>query len=160
MKKNNPRLFVMVIALMSFSILFGCQQRVVKVTAPEEQTALAEEVLVFDKIILHLNFDADKAAIKEVDYEKLLRVIGVLETYPKANIVVEGHTDNVGPKDYNHELSHKRADAVKNFIVIHSSIEASRIKTVGYGESRPMATNEDEAGRVHNRRVEILVASE
>lgn len=72
-------------------------------------------------------------------------------------MVIEGHTDNVGSKTFNHTLSHKRADAVKNYIVVHSALDESRIKTIGFGESRPITTNETEADRLLNRHVEILI---
>ena len=73
-------------------------------------------------------------------------------------VEIAGHTDNTGEQDYNKQLSKRRAEAVKNYLV-RSGIAADRIKTVGYGEERPMATNETLNGRKLNRRTEFRVIS-
>ena len=72
------------------------------------------------------------------------------------NALVEGNTDSVGGEAYNQKLSERRADAVKD-VLVKSDIEASRITTVGYGETRPVASNDTEEGRAKNRRVSIVV---
>jgi outer membrane protein OmpA-like peptidoglycan-associated protein len=86
--------------------------------------------------------------------------VAFIKKYPDAEVVLEGYTDNQGPRDYNHTLSHKRADAVKDSLVREGNIDASRIRTIGYGESRPFDTNETPWGRYMNRRVEILIVSD
>ena len=70
--------------------------------------------------------------------------------------MVEGNTDSVGSDAYNQKLSERRADAVKD-VLVKSDIDGSRITTVGYGESRPVASNDTEEGRAKNRRVSIVV---
>ncbi|MGE0079677.1 MAG: OmpA family protein [Thiohalomonadaceae bacterium] len=83
------------------------------------------------------------------------KVAEVLEDKPDQRIVIEGHTDSVGTASYNQRLSELRAQAVKDLIVARG-IDAERIAIYGYGESRPVASNENAAGRQLNRRVEIV----
>jgi len=72
------------------------------------------------------------------------------------NVLIEGHTDNVGSDKYNLELSGRRADSVRNALV-ELDIDASRIQSAGLGSSIPVASNDDDAGRAKNRRVEIII---
>jgi OOP family OmpA-OmpF porin len=81
-------------------------------------------------------------------------VVVVLKKNPLLNIVVEGHTDSLGSAEYNQRLSEKRAMAVKEYFVM-KGIESHRMNAMGYGESRPVASNETEAGRAKNRRVQL-----
>ncbi|MNJ02860.1 Outer membrane porin F precursor [compost metagenome] len=73
--------------------------------------------------------------------------------------MVEGHTDSVGPDAYNQKLSQRRADAVKQ-VLVQDGVEASRVSSVGYGESRPVADNSTAEGRAVNRRVEAQVEAQ
>jgi outer membrane protein OmpA-like peptidoglycan-associated protein len=77
--------------------------------------------------------------------------------YPDTLIRVEGHTDSTGTEEYNMDLSARRADSVKNLIV-QKGIAPVRLETMAFGESSPVATNDTEAGRQMNRRVEIKIA--
>ena len=74
--------------------------------------------------------------------------------------VVAGHTDSSGSASYNYELSKRRADGIAGYIVTEGKIEPTRVMAVGYGERAPVADNKTAAGRVKNRRVEILVYQE
>ena len=107
-------------------------------------------------------FDSGKATIKENAYPVLDKIIAVIEKRaPDKNIGVEGHTDNV-PISHsswksNRELSTARANNVYHYLVDKGGISAPRLMTIGYGQFRPVATNDNETGRVKNRRVEIVV---
>ena len=79
-----------------------------------------------------------------------------LKKYEDTNILVEGHTDNVGKEDYNQRLSERRANAVSEY-AISLGVDPDRIRTKGYGEDQPIAENESEAGRAENRRVEVAI---
>ncbi|MEJ2422869.1 MAG: OmpA family protein [Candidatus Thiodiazotropha sp.] len=79
-----------------------------------------------------------------------------LAEYPNKTVLIEGHTDNIGSEEYNQKLSEQRALAVKNAL-IQVGVDASRIDTVGLGESSPITDNSTEAGRLKNRRVEIVI---
>jgi OOP family OmpA-OmpF porin len=99
-------------------------------------------------------FDFDRAELKG-DPAVLAEVLRVMRDNPTLRVTVEGHTDSVGSDAYNQGLSERRADAVRNYLV-RQGIDASRIETVGHGESKPVATNATAAGRSQNRRAEII----
>ena len=103
------------------------------------------------------SFDHDSSVVRPGLYSEVDRIANVMLQYPDTVIRVEGHTDSTGTEDYNLELSARRAVAVKNLIV-DRGISSSRLETVTYGETRPIATNETEAGRQMNRRVELKIA--
>lgn len=104
-----------------------------------------------------LSFDTNSTVVRPGLYREIDRVANVLNDYPETVIRVEGHTDSVGSESFNQDLSNRRAAAVRDLFV-QRGINPSRIETMGFGESRPIATNETEAGRMQNRRVEIMVA--
>jgi OOP family OmpA-OmpF porin len=83
-----------------------------------------------------------------------------MKQYPSTTTVVEGHTDSVGPDAYNQKLSERRANAVKQVLTNQYGVQSSRVQSVGYGESRPVADNATEAGRAVNRRVEAKVEAQ
>ena len=103
------------------------------------------------------SFDHDSAVVRPGLYSEINRIANVMLQYPDTVIRVEGHTDSTGSEQYNLELSARRAVAVKN-LISDKGISPSRLETVTYGETRPIATNETEAGRQLNRRVEIKIA--
>ena len=104
-----------------------------------------------------VSFDTNSATVRQGLYAEIDRISSVLTQYPQTVIRVEGHTDSVGSDSYNLDLSNRRAVAVKNLFVQRGVTDA-RIEAVGYGETVPIASNDNEAGRQKNRRVEIKVA--
>jgi outer membrane protein OmpA-like peptidoglycan-associated protein len=86
----------------------------------------------------------------------LERLLTVLNGYPDSNITIEGHTDTLGSDGYNYDLSQRRADCVKLYLMAHG-IVTLRIATQGMGGSRPVAGNHTAAGRRQNSRVEVIV---
>jgi OOP family OmpA-OmpF porin len=108
-------------------------------------------------ITLLIEFDFDKAVVKPEYHNPIERLANFLKAYPDKNVELEGHTDSIGTDAYNMKLSERRAVSVKKYLVDNFGIEASRIKTVGHGESQPVATNDTEDGRQKNRRVVALV---
>lgn len=104
-------------------------------------------------------FEKDKARLKENASASLLKVAEFLNEYPDRQLVIEGHTDSTGPSEYNEELSEARAESVKDALVSYG-VDASRIDTEGFGEARPVESNETTFGRVQNRRVEIIILDE
>ena len=104
-------------------------------------------------------FDFDKAVLKPESFPELERVAQLLNDKPSASIEVAGHTDNIGTNAYNQKLSERRADAVKKFLT-SKGIDASRVTTIGYGETKPLVSNDDEIdGREINRRVEFTIVA-
>ena len=89
--------------------------------------------------------------------EKLAKVAGIVLAYPGLRLEVEGHTDSVGPADYNQDLSERRANTVRTFL-IEEGISSASIAARGYGKMQPVATNGTATGRQQNRRVELIVS--
>ncbi|TBN19127.1 OmpA family protein [Hyunsoonleella pacifica] len=120
---------------------------------PEEEVTqeLQATLNAFARTIL---FDSGTAKIKEESNEVLLEIVIILKDHPSAGFTIEGHTDSTGGEDLNRELSELRANAVKDFLV-KNGIDANRLLTVGYGESKPIFSNITPYGRSRNRRVEI-----
>ncbi|KFO68929.1 membrane protein [Smithella sp. SCADC] len=104
-----------------------------------------------------VTFDTNSAELRPGLYNEINRVAGVLNQYPDTLIRVEGHTDSRGSDEYNMDLSKRRANNVKTLLVMRGVAE-NRIEVAGYGKTMPVATNDTEAGRQKNRRVEIRIA--
>jgi outer membrane protein OmpA-like peptidoglycan-associated protein len=104
-------------------------------------------------------FDTGKAEIKSNGKVFIDRVSKILKDKTKANVLVEGHTDNVGGEKANLQLSSNRANAVRSGL-IQSGVDGKRITTKGLGMSQPVADNNTPEGRQSNRRTEILVIGE
>lgn len=104
-------------------------------------------------------FDSGKYSLKSGAREKLAKVAGILLAYPGLNIAVGGYTDNVGADDMNQTLSENRAGSVRDYLV-QQGVLTSSVTAKGFGNSLPVATNENSAGRQQNRRVELLVSGE
>ena len=114
---------------------------------------------VSQKIVLRgVNFDFNKSDIRPDSRAVLDEAANELKEDPSVRISVEGYTDSVGSEEYNERLSVRRADAVFRYLVNHG-VAPQRMNVVGYGESRPVATNETESGRAQNRRVELHVVN-
>ena len=108
-------------------------------------------------ILRNIYFDYDKATFKTESYPELNKLDAMLRQNSRIKVEISGHTDAYGRWDYNRTLSQKRAEAVKDYLT-KKGIDPRRVKAVGYGESRPLASNDDEAdGRELNRRVEFKV---
>ncbi|MCR9268540.1 MAG: OmpA family protein [Hyphomonadaceae bacterium] len=103
-----------------------------------------------------ITFDVNSAAIKGDFYGPLNDVSTTLIEYPKTAVDVVGHASSDGPDDYNMELSERRAASVQTYLV-NSGVQSVRLRAIGMGETQPIADNSTQAGRVANRRVEILL---
>jgi outer membrane protein OmpA-like peptidoglycan-associated protein len=104
-------------------------------------------------------FDTGKYSLKPGAREKLAKVAGILLAYPGLNIEVGGYTDNVGGDDMNQRLSENRADSVRSYLV-QEGVAANSVTARGFGNTLPVASNNDSAGRQQNRRVELLVSGD
>ncbi len=103
-----------------------------------------------------VSFDFNSDRIKSTFYSPLNKMADVMSRYPRTQIVIVGHTDSVGSEQYNQDLSHRRAIAVADYLVSRG-VAAPRLGTEGRGELEPIATNDTNAGRAQNRRVEVFV---
>ena len=104
-------------------------------------------------------FDFNQYTLRPGAREKLAKVSGILLAHPGLKIEVEGHTDSVGSDDYNQRLSEQRAAAVRDYIV-QQGVGMDTVSAVGFGKTRPVASNDTPAGRQQNRRVEMVVSGD
>ncbi len=131
-----------------------------KAEAPAEKTvpapAAAPERVKYCTT-LDIQFEIDRHEIQH-EYEGAVARLGAfLRKYPDTTAVIEGHTDEVATEEYNMRLSQRRANSVVDYLVNRSGIDRSRLKAVGYGETRPMADNGTEEGKRMNRRIDSVI---
>ncbi|SFK30616.1 OmpA family protein [Methylophaga sulfidovorans] len=116
---------------------------------------LENETLKID-IASEVSFDFDSAGLKPAFMPTLNKVADILQRYPNTIIHVVGYTDSVGSESYNMKLSERRAQSVVDYLSSRG-VSSSRLYAIGKGESDPRASNDTEAGRQLNRRVELFV---
>ena len=118
---------------------------------PEVTIEIINQLNEFSKTIL---FDTGKSTIRQESYAALQSISDIMKEYPTASFLIEGHTDSVGREHSNQKLSDSRAASVRTYLTT-IGMDGSRLSSIGYGESRPIASNKTKAGRQQNRRVEI-----
>jgi len=109
--------------------------------------------VTFDSGIL---FAVNQATLQPAGQQNLRDLVASLEEYEGTEVLVVGHTDSTGEEAYNQSLSERRADAARNFLT-GAGLDAGRVRAMGRGELEPIATNDTDAGRQQNRRVEIAI---
>ena len=102
-------------------------------------------------------FEAGKAELRPGALRNLYPLVTFLQKYPERRVLIEGHTDSVGSEASNLDLSQRRADAVRDFL-LQNGVRAAQITTHGYGKASPVASNDTVAGRQQNRRVELIIS--
>jgi len=123
---------------------------------PEEAKILRDGNHVI--IRLHaISFPSGKSIIQSNYFGLLSKVIKAIQVYPDCNITIEGHTDSRGSDTLNQKLSTERSAAVKDYLIANSAIDASRLNAVGYGETKPIASNDTQTGRQKNRRIDVII---
>lgn len=128
--------------------------------AAESEGKIEVEPKSREKILvsMRINFDFDQARIRNEEFQTMHKVAEILNTYPEAQVQLSGHTDWIGTDEYNIRLSQRRIDSVMVFLINKEKLLRHRFfMPVGYGESRPIASNETGEGRFRNRRVEFLL---
>jgi outer membrane protein OmpA-like peptidoglycan-associated protein len=107
--------------------------------------------------LVGLNFTSAEATINQQSFRILTKLRNAINSFPDGTVVVSGHTDSYGSDEQNWQLSRKRAEAVKQYILDNTDFNVYQIEAIGYGESKPIASNETEIGRAANRRVEVVI---
>jgi OOP family OmpA-OmpF porin len=141
---------------LSLNHMFGKKSVPAPVAAPEPAPApVVQEEPEVRTITVRLNveFEFDKATVLAIYGDQLEAIAAAMSTYEDIELVLEGHTDSRGSDDYNADLSDRRAKAVKAKLAVDYGIATSRISAIGYGESRPIDSNDTDDGRARNRRV-------
>ena len=113
-----------------------------------------EDKKILDVAMRSVQFETGTAVITKASYKNLNDVVSVMNKYPEMMVSIEGHTDNVGDANSNQRLSEKRAKACLDYLV-KQGINATRLISAGYGETRPIGDNTTAAGRQENRRTEF-----
>ncbi|MFA5324275.1 MAG: OmpA family protein [Smithella sp.] len=111
-------------------------------------------------ITLNVQFDTNKAVVKEKYHDEIKRVADFMKKYPDATAVIEGHTDSIADNDYNQKLSEARSSNVRQYLIDMFGIDGFRLTAQGYGEDNPIADNDTEEGRQKNRRVDAVLEAE
>ena len=112
-----------------------------------------------DKLVLkNINFQTNSDKFETSSFPELMTLVEMMKLNSAIKVQISGHTDNVGSEEKNLKLSESRAKAVVNFF-IKNGVNENRLTYKGYGSETPIANNNDEAGRLLNRRVEILILS-
>lgn len=111
-------------------------------------------------IRLTVQFDYKKAIVKPEFYDNIKKLGDFMKNHPKLTATIEGHTDNIASAKYNLELSRRRAEAVRNILIQRENIDPKRLSIVGYGFSKPIASNDTDEGRALNRRVQAFLEAQ
>jgi outer membrane protein OmpA-like peptidoglycan-associated protein len=123
--------------------------------APETKGTIAAELDRTGRAMLYgIYFDFDSATLKPESMRTLNEILQLLRERPNLNLIIEGHTDSTGTEKYNLDLSQRRSQSVVNWLLEHQ-INRSRVVPKGHGEAEPISSNNTEAGRALNRRVQI-----
>ncbi|MCG8369674.1 MAG: OmpA family protein [Proteobacteria bacterium] len=107
--------------------------------------------------LVGLNFDSGASQIKPENFDLLAKVEKAIDVFPRSELIIEGHTDSHGGDDLNQKLSQERAESVQQYMINAMRIPTYRLIATGYGETRPVASNETESGRARNRRIDIVI---
>jgi outer membrane protein OmpA-like peptidoglycan-associated protein len=131
--------------------------------AAVESSFDAKEARVYregDDVVISLtgiNFASGRSTIDPASLPLLRKVQEGIARFPGVSVVVEGHTDSNGSESANLILSQDRADAVKQYLLNGSSLNPEKVSSVGYGETRPVASNDTAEGRARNRRIDVVI---
>ena len=139
------------------------QARVKEQFEQVEKMFSSDEARVFrqgNNVILRLvglNFDSGAAQLKPNNFDLLAKVEKAIDVFPRSELIIEGHTDSHGGDELNQKLSQDRAESVQQYMINAMRIPTYRLIATGYGETRPVASNETAAGRARNRRIDIVI---
>jgi len=139
------------------------QARIKEQFAQIEKMFHNEEARVFrqgNTIIMRLvglQFDSGASQLKPANFDLLAKVEKAIDVFPRSELIIEGHTDSHGGDDLNQKLSQERAESVQQYMINAMRIPSYRLIATGYGETRPVASNETKSGRQKNRRIDIVI---
>ena len=156
-KFNFSFLFV-IIFLSSCSSMNVTEETVYSGDVKTVQASTTNEDISYDSQAVFANatiyFDFDKTNLTSKSLQTLKSVVEALDDNSQLNVVLAGHADERGTREYNLALGQRRADAVSQYLILNG-VESNRIITKSYGEERPIANGQDEESYAKNRRVEI-----
>jgi len=156
--KFNVSFLFVIIFLSSCSSMNVTEETVYSGDVKTVQASTNNEDISYDSQAVFANatiyFDFDKTNLTSKSLQTLKSVVEALDDNSQLNVVLAGHADERGTREYNLALGQRRADAVSQYLILNG-VESNRIITKSYGEERPIANGQDEKSYAKNRRVEI-----
>lgn len=131
-------------------------EQVDKMFTPSEARVFREGNNIILRMV-GLTFASGDAQLGPQTFDLLAKVEKAIDVFPRSELIIEGHTDSFGGDDSNQKLSQQRAESVQQYMINAMRIPSYRLIATGYGETRPIASNETESGRRHNRRIDIVI---
>ena len=131
-------------------------ERVEKMFTNDEARVFRQGNTVILRLV-GLSFDSGASQLKPSTFDLLAKVEKAIDVFPRSELIIEGHTDSHGSDELNQKLSQERAESVQQYMINAMRIPTYRLIATGYGETRPVASNETEAGRARNRRIDIVI---
>ncbi len=131
-------------------------EQVEKMFEPTEARVFREGGNIILRLV-GLTFDSGQSKIRPQSFDLLAKVEKAIDVFPRSELIIEGHTDSFGSDDTNQTLSQQRAESVQQYMINAMRIPTYRLIATGYGETRPVASNETESGRQRNRRIDIVI---
>ena len=104
-----------------------------------------------------IQFSVGKSVILPDNYSLLSKIQQSIRIFGEPDVIIEGHTDSTGSNEVNEHLSQKRAESVRQYLLANKTLSYDRIDAVGYGSSKPLASNATEEGRAVNRRIDVII---
>lgn len=145
------------VAVLISSLVYTNYDKTRNLPKVQAGTSLYQILIEDGKIVTYeIFFEYDRATLRSESQSTIDAIGTMLKEHPKVNLRIEGHTDNTGSATYNKELSTMRAAAVKQAL-LKLGVEDNRLVYKGLGEEKPIASNDSEAGRQKNRRVELVL---
>lgn len=131
-------------------------EQVEKMFSPDEARVFREGNNIILRLV-GLSFDSGASQIRPQSFDLLAKVERAIDVFPQSELIIEGHTDAHGGDDFNQKLSQERAESVQQYMINAMRIPTYRLIATGYGETRPVASNETASGRARNRRIDIVI---
>ena len=131
-------------------------ERVEKMFTPDEARVFRQGNSVILRLV-GLAFDSGEAKLDPANFDLLGKVEKAIDVFPRSELTIEGHTDSFGGDDFNQKLSQERAESVQQYMINAMRIPGYRLIATGYGETRPVASNETASGREKNRRIDVVI---
>ena len=104
-----------------------------------------------------IQFPVGQSVIMPDNYPLLTKIQQAIRTFGEPDVIIEGHTDSTGSDEINEHLSQQRSESVRQYLVANKTLTYDRIVAVGYGSSKPLASNKTEQGRAINRRIDVII---
>lgn len=131
-------------------------EQVEKMFIPDEARVFREGSTIILRLV-GLTFDSGASQIKPENFDLLAKIEKAIDVFPRSELIIEGHTDSHGGDDFNQNLSQQRAESVHQYMINAMRIPTYRLIATGYGETRPVSSNETQSGRQRNRRIDIVI---